>query len=237
MSYIKTQINGLNILLNNLFVCQCEYTQDLISQFPGHSSQFNVCSVFGIIAHKSRVGRKQQSKMPSRDMQPTWPGPETETWTQYQPGIFEPTILLIQEHGFLITSDKRVSNLDSWWFPVTTSGVVDTVLSRSAFHCTLTQLSGSVHTDRAQPKVDPACLSKLTISPCGTGFQIVSWGIISVPMLPFCIFMLHTTPIWLHLWCQACPMCQASRDRSVVFPVSGWGALIGNGRDVNSPAK
>ena len=68
-----------------------------------------------------------------------------------------------------------MSNFDSWWLPVTTSGVVDTVLSRPAFHCTLTQLSGSVHTDRAQPKVGPACLSKLTISPCATGFQIVSW--------------------------------------------------------------
>ena len=68
-----------------------------------------------------------------------------------------------------------MSNFDSSWLPVTTSGVVDTVLSRPAFHCTLTQLSGSVHTDRAQPKVGPACLSKLTISPCATGFQIVSW--------------------------------------------------------------
>ena len=68
-----------------------------------------------------------------------------------------------------------MSNFDSSWLPVTTSGVVDTVLSRTAFHCTLTQLSGSVHTDRAQPKVGPACLSKLTISPCATGFQIVSW--------------------------------------------------------------
>ena len=68
-----------------------------------------------------------------------------------------------------------MSNFYSSWLPVTTSGVVDTVLSRPAFHCTLTQLSGSVHTDRAQPKVGPACLSKLTISPCATGFQIVSW--------------------------------------------------------------
>ena len=68
-----------------------------------------------------------------------------------------------------------MSNFDSSWLPVTTSGVVDTVLSRPAFHCTLTQLSGWVHTDRAQSKVGPACLSKLTISPCATGFQIVSW--------------------------------------------------------------
>ena len=67
------------------------------------------------------------------------------------------------------------TNFDSWWLPVTTSGAIDTVLSRPAFHCTLTQLSGSVHTDRAQPKVCPACLSKLTISLCATGFQIVSW--------------------------------------------------------------
>ena len=51
------------------------------------------------------------------------------------------------------------------------------------------------------------------------------------------VCMLQTTPIWLHLWCQACPLCQASCGRSVVFPVPGWGALMGNGRDVNCPAK
>ena len=62
-------------------------------------------------------------------------------------------------------------------------------------------------------------------------------GIKSVPMLPFCISMMQTTPIWFHLWCQACPLCQALRDRSVVFPVPGWGALIGNGRDVNCTEK
>ena len=51
--------------------------------------------------------------------------------------------------------------------------------------------------------------------------------------------MLLTTPIWLHLWCQRCPMCQASRDWSAVFPVPdwGWGALMANGRNVNCPEK
>ena len=28
----------------------------------------------------------------------------------------------------------------------------------------------------------------------------------SVAMLPFCIFMLQTTPVWFHLWRQACPL-------------------------------
>ena len=65
-------------------------------------------------------------------------------------------------------------------------------------------------------------------------FKLFLGGIKSVRMLPFCIFMLQTTPIWLHLWCQACPMCQASR---VVFPVPYWGALMGNGRDVKPRAK
>ena len=132
-----------------------------------------------------------------------------------------------------------MSNFDSSWLPVTTSGVVDTVLSRPAIHCTLTQLSGSVHTDREQPKVGPACLSKLTISPCATGFQIVSWDdktCVNASILYVCCMY---TPVWLHLWCQACPcpLCQASCGRSVVFPVPGWGALMGNGRDVNCPAK
>ena len=66
-----------------------------------------------------------------------------------------------------------MSNFDSCWLPVTPSDVVDTVLSRPDFHCTLTQSSGAVYTDRAQTKVDPACLSKLTIFHA-TGFQIAS---------------------------------------------------------------
>ena len=171
--------------------------------------------------------------------------PWNETWTQHQPGICKPTILLIQEHGLLnhqrqtIKVATMVSNLGSWWLPVTTSGVVDTVLSRPVFPCTLTQLSGSVHTDTSQTKVGPDCLSKFTTSPCANGFQIIFLGIKSVLMLPFCIFMLQTTPIWLHFWCQleGCPMCQASRDRSAGFPVPGWGVLMGNGRDVNCPEK
>ena len=138
-----------------------------------------------------------------------------------------------------------VSIFDSWWLPVTTFGVVDTVLSMPAFHYTQTQLTGSTLSDRAQLKVGPACLSKFTISPCATGFQIVSWGgggggwgeVKSVPMLLFCISMLQTTPIWPHLWCQACAVCQASRDRTMVFPVPGWGALMMNCRDVNIPRK
>ena len=98
------------------------------------------------------------------------------------------------------------------------NNLVDTVLSRPAFHCTQTQLFGSVHMGRAQPKVGPTCLSKLTVASCATGFKLFLGGIKSVAMFPFCTFMLQTTPIWLdHL-------CQASCDTSVVFLVPGWGA-------------
>ena len=55
-------------------------------------------------------------------------------------------------------------NFDSLWLPITTSGVVDTVFSSPSIHCTLTPLSDSVYTSRAQSKVGPVVLSKLPIS-------------------------------------------------------------------------
>ena len=70
----------------------------------------------------------------------------------------------------LITIDKLIKiTTGSWALPVTTTGVVDIMLSRASFHCST--FADSVHTDRTQPKVAHACLSKLTSSQC---FQIVS---------------------------------------------------------------
>ena len=78
-----------------------------------------------------------------------------------------------------------MSNFDSWWLPVTTSGDIDTVLSRPAFHCT--QLSGSVHTDRAQRKVGPACLSKMSVHVL-LAFKLFLRMIKPVSVLPFCMY-------------------------------------------------
>ena len=73
----------------------------------------------------------------------------------------------------LITSDKLIkvtitmSNSDSWKYPLTTASNAGTVLSlQPSKFCTLTQWSASVPTSRAQPKVGPECMSKITISPC-----------------------------------------------------------------------
>ena len=69
-----------------------------------------------------------------------------------------------------------------------------------------------------------------------TAFQSFSWGNISCPdasILYIYAANYSSNYSWLHLWCQACPMCQTSRDMSVVFPVAGWGVLTRNGEDVN----
>ena len=82
-----------------------------------------------------------------------------------------------------------MSTFDSSWLPVTTSGVVDTVLSRPAFHCTLTQLSGSVHTDRAQPKMGAqlVCQNSPSVHVL-LAFKLFLGMIEPVSMLPLCMY-------------------------------------------------
>ena len=82
-----------------------------------------------------------------------------------------------------------MSNFDSWWRPVTTSGVVDTVLSRPAFHCTLTLLSGSVHTptEHNGKWAQHVCQNSPSVHVL-LAFKLFRTMIKPVSMLPSCMY-------------------------------------------------
>ena len=82
-----------------------------------------------------------------------------------------------------------MSNYDSSWLPVTTSGVVDTVLSRPAFHCTLTQLFGSVHTrtEHNQKWAQLVCQNSPSVHVL-LAFKLFLGMIKPLSMLPFCMY-------------------------------------------------
>ena len=62
----------------------------------------------------------------------------------------------------LITSDKQIKvattmlKLDNWWLPVTTSGVVDTVLSKASFHCTFDSIVWFISPQQSLTKSGPS---------------------------------------------------------------------------------
>ena len=81
-----------------------------------------------------------------------------------------------------------MSNFDSSWLPVTTPGVGDTVLSRPAFHCTLTQLSGSVHrTEHNRKWAQLVCQNSPSVHVL-LAFKLFLGMIKPVSMLPFCMY-------------------------------------------------
>ena len=70
-----------------------------------------------------------------------------------------------------------------------------------------------------------------------TGFQTISLWDKICDNLPFCILMLQTTPIRLHLWYQVCPLCQASWWQECCIPCARLTGTDGEWHGHEPPSK